>query len=64
MGVCCLCLDDQSFPVFTCWSVLQWEPLVLVIGLCESYRVACGWATPTGEGFNSLKDDYELGNLG
>jgi light-harvesting complex I chlorophyll a/b binding protein 1 len=37
---------------------------VLAIGLCESYRVACGWASPTGEGFNSLKDDYELGNLG
>lgn len=41
-----------------------WEPLVLAIGLCESYRVACGWASPTGEGFNSLKDDYEMGNLG
>jgi light-harvesting complex I chlorophyll a/b binding protein 1 len=23
-----------------------------------------GWATPTGNGFNSLKDDYEMGNLG
>jgi light-harvesting complex I chlorophyll a/b binding protein 1 len=37
---------------------------VLAIGLCESYRGACGWASPTGEGFNSLKDDYEMGNLG
>ena len=46
-------------PVF-----LQWEPLILAIGLCESYRVALGWATPTGEGFNAVKDDYELGNLG
>lgn len=49
---------------YVCSSVLQWEPLVLAIGLCESYRVACGWATPTGEGFNSLKDEYEMGNLG
>ncbi len=23
-----------------------------------------GWATPTGTGFNSLKDDYEPGDLG
>jgi light-harvesting complex I chlorophyll a/b binding protein 1 len=41
-----------------------WEPLLLAIGLAESYRVALGWATPTGTGFNSLKDDYEMGNLG
>lgn len=43
-----------------------WEPLLLAIGLAESYRVALGWATPTGNGFNSLKeaDEYELGNLG
>jgi light-harvesting complex I chlorophyll a/b binding protein 1 len=41
----------------------QWEPLILAIGLCESYRVGLGWATPTGEGFNSLKDEYEMGNL-
>jgi hypothetical protein len=40
-----------------------WEPLVLAIGLAESWRVAVGWATPTGTGFNSVKDDYELGNL-
>ncbi|GBF96674.1 hypothetical protein Rsub_09307 [Raphidocelis subcapitata] len=40
-----------------------WEPLVLAIGLAETWRVAVGWATPTGTGFNSLKDDYELGNL-
>jgi hypothetical protein len=42
----------------------QWEPLILAIGLCESYRVALGWATPTGEGFNSLKDEYNMGDLG
>eukprot|EP00879_Flechtneria_rotunda_P019403 GHRR01020380.1.p1 GENE.GHRR01020380.1~~GHRR01020380.1.p1 ORF type:complete len:176 (+),score=77.37 GHRR01020380.1:129-656(+) len=41
-----------------------WEPLLLAIGLAESYRVAVGWATPVGTGFNSLKDDYELGNIG
>ncbi|KAF6263948.1 chloroplast LI818 protein [Scenedesmus sp. NREL 46B-D3] len=43
-----------------------WEPLLLAIGLAESYRVALGWATPVGNGFNSLKgaDEYELGNLG
>lgn len=35
----------------------------LAIGLAESWRVAVGWATPVGNGFNSLKDDYELGNL-
>merc|ERR1719271_1036200 len=23
-----------------------WEPLLLAIGVCESYRVAVGWATP------------------
>ena len=32
-----------------------WEPLVLAIGLAETWRVAVGWATPTGTGFNSLK---------
>lgn len=41
-----------------------WEPLLIAIGLCESYRVSLGWATPTGNQFNSLKDDYEMGNLG
>lgn len=44
-------------------GAIFWEPLVLAIGLAESWRVAVGWATPTGTGFNSLKDDYELGNL-
>jgi len=40
-----------------------WEPLVLAIGVCESYRVAVGWATPTGNNFNTIKEDYEMGNL-
>lgn len=40
-----------------------WEPLVLVIGICEAYRVAVGWASPTGTGFNKLKDEYTPGDL-
>merc|ERR1712127_312332 len=40
-----------------------WEPLVLAIGVCESYRVAVGWAPPTGAGFNSLNEDYVMGDL-
>jgi len=41
-----------------------WEPLLLAIGLAESYRVSVGWSNPKGEGFNSLKDDYDMGDLG
>lgn len=37
---------------------------MFAIGLCEAYRVGLGWAPPQGEGFNSLRDDYEMGNLG
>jgi light-harvesting complex I chlorophyll a/b binding protein 1 len=44
-------------------GAIFWEPLVLAIGLAEAWRVAVGWASPTGTGFNSLKEDYELGNL-
>eukprot|EP00798_Chlamydomonas_sp_ICE-L_P019055 gene19055-25657_t len=43
-----------------------WEPLLIAIGLAESYRVAVGWSPPIGsdsEGVNTLKDDYEMGNL-
>lgn len=42
-----------------------WEPLLIAIGLAESYRVSLGWATPTGNGFNYLKpdDEYQMGNL-
>ncbi|PSC68059.1 fucoxanthin chlorophyll a c [Micractinium conductrix] len=43
---------------------LFWEALVLCIGLAEVWRVAVGWATPTGNGFNSLKDEYNPGFLG
>ncbi|GFH20248.1 chlorophyll a-b binding protein, chloroplastic [Haematococcus lacustris] len=38
-----------------------WEPLLVAIGLCESYRVSLGWSTPTGNKFNTLKDDYVMG---
>lgn len=41
-----------------------WEPLLIAIGLAESYRVSLGWATPTGTGFNNLKDEYVPGDLG
>jgi len=40
-----------------------WESLVLAIGIAESYRVSLGWATPTGAGFNQLKEDYSPGEL-
>jgi len=40
-----------------------WVALVLAIGIAESYRVSIGWATPTGAGFNALKDDYTPGDL-
>lgn len=43
---------------------LFWESLVLCIGLAETWRVAVGWATPTGNGFNNLKEEYEPGTLG
>lgn len=41
-----------------------WEPLLFAIGVCEAYRVGLGWATPRSEDFNTLRDDYEPGNLG
>jgi len=41
-----------------------WEPLLIAIGLCESYRVSLAWATPAGQGFNALKDEYDMGDLG
>jgi len=41
-----------------------WEPLVLVIGILESYRVSLAWDTPTGASFNQVKDEYEIGELG
>ena len=37
--------------------------MVIAIGLAETYRVSLGWATPTGNGFNNLKDEYEPGQL-
>ncbi|KAK3232627.1 Light-harvesting complex stress-related protein 1, chloroplastic [Cymbomonas tetramitiformis] len=41
-----------------------WELLILAIGIAESYRVAIGWAYPTGAGFNQLKEEYNPGDLG
>eukprot|EP00892_Ulva_mutabilis_P008245 jgi/Ulvmu1/5793/UM025_0047.1 len=41
-----------------------WEPLVLVIGICEAYRVAVGWANPAEKGAFTLKDEYAPGALG
>ena len=40
-----------------------WEPLVLFIGIAETYRVAVGWAPPR-EGYNTLQADYNMGDLG
>lgn len=45
-------------------GAIFWLPLVFAIGLCEAYRVGLGWATPQSQDFNSLRDDYEVGNLG
>merc|ERR1711966_156888 len=41
-----------------------WEPLVLVIGIAEAYRVAYGWASPNSAAFNTLKADYVMGDVG
>jgi light-harvesting complex I chlorophyll a/b binding protein 1 len=45
-------------------GAIFWEPLVFAIGLAESYRVGLGWAVPKGADFNTLKEDYEMGDLG
>lgn len=45
-------------------GAIFWEPLVLAIGIAEAYRVAVGWETPRGTGFNALKGDYTPGDLG
>lgn len=44
-------------------GAIFWEPLVFAIGLAEAYRVSIGWATPTSEGFNKLKEEYEPGGV-
>lgn len=38
-------------------GVVLWVPLLVVIGVLESYRVGLGWATPQSQDFNSLRDD-------
>jgi len=45
-------------------GAIFWVPLLLAIGISESYRVAVGWNDPTSSQFYSLRDDYEPGNLG
>ena len=45
-------------------GAIFWVPLLLAIGIAESYRVAVGWNDPSSSQFYSLRDDYEPGNLG
>jgi len=45
-------------------GAIFWEPVLLGIALCESYRVSVGWANPVSEQFNTLRDDYSPGELG
>ena len=45
-------------------GAIFWVPLLLAIGIAETYRVAVGWNDPTSSQFYSLRDDYEPGNLG
>ena len=40
-----------------------WEPLMLAIGIAESYRVAVGCSPPVKE-YNTLKPEYNMGDLG
>ena len=47
---------EAVFPQF-------WELLLLVIALCEGYRISVGWNNPN-EGAFSLKDDYVPGDIG
>lgn len=43
-----------------------WLPLVVAIGLAESYRVGLGWTPPKGGGFNTIlpEGEYDMGDLG
>merc|ERR1711966_63372 len=69
----------EDFPLFFNWdgqitgpAITQfqqvgqgfWEPLVLVIGIAEAYRVAYGWASPDSAAFNTLKPEYNMGDVG
>jgi len=69
----------EDFPLFFNWdgqitgpAITQfqqvgqgfWEPLVLVIGIAEAYRVAYGWASPDSAAFNTLKPEYKMGDVG
>ncbi len=42
-------------------GAIFWEPLVFAIGLAEAWRIGVGWANPTSDKFNQLRDDYNMG---
>lgn len=44
-------------------GAIFWEPLVFSIGLAEAWRIGVGWANPTSDKFNQLRDDYNMGEL-
>lgn len=46
------------------FALLDREPVLLAIALCEAYRVSVGWANPVSEQFNALKENYTPGTLG
>jgi light-harvesting complex I chlorophyll a/b binding protein 1 len=41
-----------------------WEPVLILIGIAEAYRVSIGWQNPAKGGLFKLNDNYEPGNLG
>lgn len=45
-------------------GAIFWEPLVFAIGLAEAWRIGVGWANPTSDKFNQLRDDYNMGEIG
>ncbi len=42
-------------------GAIFWEPLVFSIGLAEAWRIGVGWANPSSDKFNQLRDDYSPG---
>jgi hypothetical protein len=42
-------------------GAIFWEPLVFAIGLAEAWRIGVGWANPSSDKFNQLRDDYNPG---
>ncbi|EIE23416.1 hypothetical protein COCSUDRAFT_65904 [Coccomyxa subellipsoidea C-169] len=45
-------------------GAIFWEPLVFSIGLAEAWRIGVGWANPSSDKFNQLRDDYSPGEIG